>query len=140
MDYLKFLSGLNKAQIERKTLEELLDKLIEEQKPSEYPTAVIQDVKVQSNHQQKSAETVCLEMQELINKLTIQKVMLKSNEAEGINFIYSQIKDPLERSFLINRFYLNKPVREMMRDFGMSKATFYRTFGKFFSRETNETK
>lgn len=140
MDYLKFLSGLNKARIERKTLEELLDKLIEEQKPSEYPTAVIQDVKVQSNHQQKSAETVCLEMQELINKLTIQKVMLKSNEAEGINFIYSQIKDPLERSFLINRFYLNKPVREMMRDFGMSKATFYRTFGKFFSRETNETK
>lgn len=140
MDYLKFLSGLNKARIERKTLEELLDKLIEEQKPSEYPTAVIQDVKVQSNHQQKSAETVCLEMQELINKLTIQKVMLKSNEAECINFIYSQIKDPLERSFLINRFYLNKPVREMMRDFGMSKATFYRTFGKFFSRETNETK
>lgn len=140
MDYLKFLSGLNKARIERKTLEELLDKLIEEQKPSGYPTAVIQDVKVQSNHQQKSAETVCLEMQELINKLTIQKVMLKSSEAEGINFIYSQIKDPLERSFLINRFYLNKPVREMMRDFGMSKATFYRTFGKFFSRETNETK
>lgn len=140
MDYLKFLSGLNKARIERKTLEELLDKLIEEQKPSEYPTAVIQDVKVQSNHQQKSAETVCLEMQELINKLTIQKVMLKSSEAEGINFIYSQIKDPLERSFLINRFYLNKPVREMMKDFGMSKATFYRTFGKFFSRETNETK
>ena len=140
MDYLKFLSGLNKARIERKTLEELLDKLIEEQKPSEYPTAVIQDVKVQSNHQQKSAETVCLEMQELINKLTIQKVMLKSSEAEGINFIYSQIKDPLERSFLINRFYLNKPVREIMRDFGMSKATFYRTFGKFFSRETNETK
>lgn len=136
MDYLKFLSGLNKARIERKTLEELLDKLIEEQKPSEYPTAVIQDVKVQSNHQQKSAETVCLEMQELINKLTIQKVMLQASEAEGINLIYKQIKDPLERSFLINRFYLNKPVREMMRDFGMSKATFYRTFGNFFSRET----
>jgi len=140
MEIQNFLQGLSKVRIERKTLEELLEKLIKEQSPSDYPSSTIQEERVQNNNQQRSAESVCLEMQELINRLNIQKVMLQASEAEGINFIYSQIKDPLERSFLINRFYLNKPVREMLRDFGMSKATFYRTFEKFFSRETNETK
>lgn len=140
MELLNLLSNMRAIRIERKTLEELLDKLIEEQKPSEYPKNTIQGERVQSNHTQKPAENVYLEMQNLINELNIQKDNLKAIEVDAIRRVYKEITDPLERAFIIKRFIQNKPVKEIIRDFGWSRPTFYKKFEKYFSRETNLTK
>lgn len=140
MELLNLLSNMRAIRIERKTLEELLDKLIEEQKPSEYPKNTIQGERVQNNHIQRPAENVLQDMQNLINELNVQKENLLAIEIEATRRVYKEITDPLERAFIIKRFIQNKPVKEIIRDFGWSRPTFYKKFEKYFSRETNLTK
>lgn len=140
MELLNLLSNMRAIRIERKTLEELLDKLIEEQKPSEYPKNTIQGERVQNNHIQRPAENVLQDMQNLINELNVQKENLLAIEIEATRRVYKEITAPLERAFIIKRFIQNKPVKEIIRDFGWSRPTFYKKFEKYFSRETNLTK
>jgi ACT domain-containing protein len=54
-------------------------------------------------------------------------------EIEATQRIYKEIKDPLHRVFIIKRFIQNKPVKEIIKDFGWSKSLFYKTFEKYFS-------
>ena len=135
MDYLQ-LQDLQKLTIERKTIEELqekLNKLIKEQTPTDYPSSTLQDNdKVQSNHHQRSAESVLMEIQKLQDELQTQKESLIEFEIKSIRQIKKEITDPLQRSFLVKRYILNKPVKEIIRDFGMSKSYFYKIFGKYF--------
>lgn len=133
MELLNLLSNIRAIRIERKTLEDLINDLIEREKPSNYPNTTISEERVQSNHQQKSAENVYLEMQNLINELENQKDNLLAVEVEATRRVYKEITDPLERAFIIKRFIQNKPVREIIRDFGWSKSFFYKTFEKYFS-------
>ena len=140
MELLNLLSNIRAIRIERKTLEDLISDLIEREKPSNYPNSTIQGERVQSNHQQKSAENVFLEMQNLINELAIQKDNLLAVEVDATRRVYKEITDPLERAFIIKRFIQNKPVKEIIRDFGWSRPTFYKKFEKYFPRETNLTK
>ena len=140
MELLNLLSNIRAIRIERKTLEDLISDLIEREKPSNYPNTTISEERVQSNHQQKTAENVFLEMQNLINELAIQKDNLLAVEVEATRRVYKEITDPLERAFIIKRFIQNKPVKEIIRDFGWSRPTFYKKFEKYFSRETNLTK
>lgn len=140
MELLNLLSNMRAIRIERKSLEELLDKLIEEQKPSEYPKNTIQGERVQNNHIQRPAENVLQDMQNLINELNVQKENLLAIEIEATRRVYKEITAPLERAFIIKRFIQNKPVKEIIRDFGWSRPTFYKKFEKYFSRETNLTK
>lgn len=140
MELLNLLSNIRAIRIERKTLEDLIADLIEREKPSNYPNSTIQGERVQSNHTQKPAENVYLEMQNLINELNIQKDNLLAVEVEAIRRVYKEITDPLERAFITKRFIQNKPVKEIIRDFGWSRPTFYKKFEKYFSRETNLTK
>lgn len=140
MELLNLLSNIRAIRIERKTLEDLISDLIEREKPSNYPNTTISEERVQSNHQQKTAENVFLEMQNLINELAIQKDNLLAVEVDATRRVYKEITDPLERAFIIKRFIQNKPVKEIIRDFGWSRPTFYKKFEKYFSRETNLTK
>lgn len=140
MELLNLLSNIRAIRIERKTLEDLIADLIEREKPSNYPNSTIQGERVQSNHTQKPAENVYLEMQNLINELNIQKDNLLAIEVDATRRVYKEITDPLERAFIIKRFIQNKPVKEIIMDFGWSKPTFYKKFEKYFSRETNLTK
>ena len=140
MELLNLLSNIRAIRIERKTLEDLIADLIEREKPSNYPNSTIQGERVQSNHTQKPAENVYLEMQNLINELNIQKDNLLAIEVEATRRVYKEITDPLERAFIIKRFIQNKLVKEIIRDFGWSKPTFYKKFEKYFPRETNLTK
>ena len=140
MELLNLLSNIRAIRIERKTLEDLIADLIEREKPSNYPNSTIQGERVQSNHTQKPAENVYLEMQNLINELAIQKDNLLAVEVEATRRVYKEITDPLERAFIIKRFIQNKPVKEIIRDFGWSRPTFYKRFEKYFPRETNLTK
>jgi hypothetical protein len=140
MELLNLLSNIRAIRIERKTLEDLISDLIEREKPSNYPNTTIQGERVQSNHTQKPAENVYLEMQNLINELAIQKDNLLAVEVEATRRVYKEITDPLERAFIIKRFIQNKPVKEIIRDFGWSRPTFYKKFEKYFPRETNLTK
>lgn len=140
MELLNLLSNIRAIRIERKTLEDLISDLIEREKPSNYPNTTISEERVQSNHTQKPAENVYLEMQNLINELAIQKDNLLAVEVEATRRVYKEITDPLERAFIIKRFIQNKPVKEIIRDFGWSRPTFYKKFEKYFSRETNLTK
>lgn len=140
MELLNLLSDIRDIRIERKTLENLIADLIEREKPSNYPNSTIQGERVQSNHTQKPAENVYLEMQNLINELNIQKDNLLAVEVEATRRVYKEITDPLERAFIIKRFIQNKPVKEIIRDFGWSRPTFYKRFEKYFPRETNLTK
>lgn len=140
MELLNLLSNMRAIRIERKSLEELLDKLIEEQKPSEYPKNTIQGERVQNNHIQRPAENVLQDMQNLINELNVQKENLLAIEIEATRRVYKEITAPLERAFIIKRFIQNKPVKEIIKDFGWSRPTFYKKFEKYFSRETNLTK
>lgn len=133
MELLNLLSNIRAIRIERKTLEDLINDLIEREKPSNYPNTTISEERVQSNHQQKTAENVFLEMQNLINELAIQKDNLLAVEVEATRRVYKEITDPLERAFIIKRFIQNKPVKEIIRDFGWSKSLFYKTFEKYFS-------
>lgn len=139
MELLNLLSNIRAIRIERKTLEDLIADLIEREKPSNYPNSTIQGERVQSNHTQKPAENVYLEMQNLINELNIQKDNLLAVEVEATRRVYKEITDPLERAFIIKRFIQNKPVKEIIRDFGWSKSVFYRTFEKFFDTGTKKT-
>ena len=135
---LVLLQSLQKIRIERKTLEELLrdiERLKKEQAPADYPTNTIADNdRVQNNKQQRTAESVFIELQNLESNLNLQRISLLASEVDGINKIYKEVKDPLDRSFLIKRFVQNKPIREMMRDFGCSRPTFYKKFEKFFKQ------
>ena len=140
MELLNLLSNIRAIRIERKTLEDLISDLIEREKPSNYPNTTISEERVQSNHQQKTAENVFLEMQNLINELAIQKDNLLAVEVDATRRVYKEITDPLERAFIIKRFIQNKPVKEIIRDFGWSRPTFYKKFEKYFPRETNLTK
>ena len=140
MELLNLLSNIRAIRIERKTLEDLIADLIEREKPSNYPNSTIQGERVQSNHTQKPAENVYLEMQNLINELNIQKDNLLAIEVEATRRVYKEITDPLERAFIIKRFIQNKPVKEIIRDLGWSRPTFYKRFEKYFLRETNLTK
>lgn len=140
MELLNLLSNIRAIRIERKTLEDLISDLIEREKPSNYPNTTIQGERVQSNHTQKPAENVYLEMQNLINELEINKDNLLAVEVEATRRVYKEITDPLERAFIIKRFIQNKPVKEIIRDFGWSRPTFYKKFEKYFPRETNLTK
>ena len=140
MELLNLLSNIRAIRIERKTLEDLIADLIEREKPSNYPNSTIQGERVQSNHTQKPAENVYLEMQNLINELNIQKDNLLAVEVEATRRVYKEITDPLERAFIIKRFIQNKPVKEIIRDLGWSRPTFYKRFEKYFLRETNLTK
>ena len=140
MELLNLLSNIRAIRIERKTLEDLIADLIEREKPSNYPNSTKQGERVQSNHTQKPAENVYLEMQNLINELNIQKDNLLAIEVEATRRVYKEITDPLERAFIIKRFIQNKLVKEIIRDFGWSKPTFYKKFEKYFPRETNLTK
>lgn len=140
MELLNLLSNIRAIRIERKTLEDLIADLIEREKPSNYPNSTIQGERVQSNHTQKPAENLYLEMQNLINELNIQKDNLLAIEVDATRRVYKEITDPLERAFIIKRFIQNKPVKEIIRDLGWSKPTFYKKFEKYFSRETNLTK
>lgn len=133
MELLNLLSNIRAIRIERKTLEDLISDLIEREKPSNYPNTTISEERVQSNHQQKTAENVFLEMQNLINELAIQKDNLLAVEVDATRRVYKEITDPLERAFIIKRFIQNKPVKEIIRDFGWSKSLFYKTFEKYFS-------
>lgn len=140
MELLNLLSNIRAIRIERKTLEDLISDLIEREKPSNYPNTTIQGERVQSNHTQKPAENVYLEMQNLINELEIQKDNLLAVEVEATRRVYKEITDPLERAFVIKRFIQNKPVRDIIRDFSMPKTSFYRMFEKFFDIGKNGTK
>ena len=140
MELLNLLSNIRAIRIERKTLEDLIADLIEREKPSNYSNSTIQGERVQSNHTQKPAENVYLEMQNLINELNIQKDNLLAIEVDATRRVYKEITDPLERAFIIKRFIQNKPVKEIIRDFGWSRPTFYKRFEKYFPRETNLTK
>ena len=137
---LNFLLDLQKIRIERKTTEELLEKLFREQTPSDYPTTTLQGEKVQSNHMTKTAETVVLQIQQLMFYLEVQRDNLIKTEIEAIKKINIEVKDSLLRSFLVKKFILNKPTKEIIRDFGWSKPTFYKKFQKYFRTETNLTK
>ena len=140
MELLNLLSNIRAIRIERKTLEYLIADLIERENPSNYPNSTIHGERIQSNHTQKPAENVYLEMQNLINELNIQKDNLLAIEVEATRRVYKEITDPLERAFIIKRFIQNKPVKEIIRDFGWSRPTFYKRFEKYFPRETNLTK
>ena len=140
MELLNLLSSIRAIRLERKTLEELINDLIEREKPADYPKGTISGERVQSNHTQKPAENVYLEMQNLINELEIQKDNLLAVEVEATRRVYKEITDPLERAFIIKRFIQNKPVKEIIRVFGWSRPTFYKKFEKYFPRETNLTK
>lgn len=140
MELLNLLSNIRAIRIERKTLEDLIADLIEREKPSDYPKNTVQGERVQSNHTQKPAENVYLEMQNLINELAIQKDNLLAVEVDATRRVYKEITNPLERAFIIKRFIQNKPVKEIIRDFGWSRPTFYKRFEKYFPRETNLTK
>lgn len=133
MELLNLLSNIRAIRIERKTLEDLIADLIEREKPSNYPNSTIQGERVQSNHTQKPAENVYLEMQNLINELNIQKDNLLAIEVDATRRVYKEITDPLERAFIIKRFIQNKPVKEIIRDFAMPKSSFYNLFKKYFS-------
>ena len=140
MELLNLLSNIRAIRIERKTLEYLIADLIERENPSNYPNSTIHGERIQSNHTQKPAENVYLEMQNLINELNIQKDNLLAIEVEATRRVYKEITDPLERAFIIKRFIQNKPVKEIIRDLGWSRPTFYKRFEKYFLRETNLTK
>ena len=101
MELLNLLSNIRAIRIERKTLEDLISDLIEREKPSNYPNTTISEERVQSNHQQKTAENVFLEMQNLINELAIQKDNLLAVEVDATRRVYKEITDPLERAFII---------------------------------------
>ena len=133
MELLNLLSNIRAIRIERKTLEDLISDLIEREKPSNYPNTTIQGERVQNNHIQRPAENVLQDMQILINELNIQKENLLAIEIDATRRVYKEITDPLERAFIIKRFIQNKPVKEIIRDFGWSKSLFYKTFEKYFS-------
>lgn len=140
MELLNLLSNMRAIRIERKSLEELIKDLEEREKPSGYPASTVQGERVQNNHTQRPAENVLQDMQNLINELAIQKDNLLAVEVEATRRVYKEITDPLERAFIIKRFIQNKPVKEIIRDFGWSRPTFYKKFEKYFPRETNLTK
>ena len=133
MELLNLLSNIRAIRIERKTLEDLISDLIEREKPSNYPNTTISEERDQRNHIQRPAENVLQDMQILINELNIQKENLLAIEIETTRRVYKEITDPLERAFIIKRFIQNKPVKEIIRDFGWSKSLFYKTFEKYFS-------
>lgn len=137
---LDLLSSIRAVRLERKTLEELINDLIEREKPAGYPTSTISGEKVQSNHTQSTAENVYLKMQKLIGELEIQKESLMGLEIEATQRIYKELKDPWERSFVVKRFFQNKPVREIIREFGISKSLFYKTYEKYFSSVDKKNK
>lgn len=139
MELLNLLSNMRAIRIERKSLEELIRDLEEREKPSDYPKNTIQGERVQNNHIQRPAENVLQDMQNLINELNVQKENLLAIEIEATRRVYKEITDPLERAFIIKRFIQNKPVKEIIRDFGWSKSVFYRTFEKFFDTGTKKT-
>ena len=89
---LNFLLDLQKIRIERKTTEELLEKLFREQTPSDYPTTTLQGEKVQSNHMTKTAETVVLQIQQLMFYLETQRDNLIKTEIEAIKKINIEVK------------------------------------------------
>lgn len=133
MELLNLLSNMRAIRIERKSIEELIKDLEEREKPSGYPASTVQGERVQNNHTQRPAENVLQDMQNLINELAIQKDNLLAVEVEATRRVYKEITDPLERAFIIKRFIQNKPVKEIIKDFGWSKSLFYKTFEKYFS-------
>ena len=140
MELLELLSNIRAIRLERKTLEELINDLIEREKPADYPKGTISEEKVQTHFAQKTAEKVLHDLQLLLFNLAVQKDNLMALEIEATQRIYKEITDPLQRVFIIKRFIQNKPVKEIIRDFGMPKTSFYRTFENFFDIGKNGTK
>lgn len=138
-EFLDLLRNLQKMRIERKTTEELIDHLYKEQTPSDYPSTTIQGERVQTSGRTQTAEYVLTRLAQLRFQLEVQRDNLLKLEIDTINQINKDVDDSLEKSFIIKKYILNQQTKEIIKDFGMSKSFFYRTFKDFFGQWTKKT-
>lgn len=138
-EFLDLLRNLQKMRIERKTTEELIEHLLKEQNPSDYPSTTIQGERVQTSGRTQTAEYVLTRLAQLRFQLEVQRDNLLKLEIDTINQINKDVDDSLEKSFVIKKYILNKQTKEIIKDFGMSKSFFYKTFKKYFGQWTKKT-
>lgn len=132
--FLDLLRNLQKMRIERKTTEELIEHLQKEQTPSGYPSSTINGERVQTSGRTQTAEYVLTRLAQLKFQLEIQRDNLLKLEIDTINQINSDVEDSLEKSFLIKKYILHKQTKDIIKDFGMSKSFFYKTFKNYFGQ------
>ena len=72
-------------------------------------------------------------------QLEVQRDNLLKLEIDTINQINKDVDDSLEKSFVIKKYILNKQTKEIIKDFGMSKSFFYKTFKNYFGQLTKKT-
>jgi hypothetical protein len=138
-EFLDLLRNLQKMRIERKTTEELIEHLLKEQTPSGYPSSTIQGERVQTSGRTQTAEYVLTRLAQLRFQLEVQRDNLLKLEIDTINQINKDVDDSLEKSFVIKKYILNKQTKEIIKDFGMSKSFFYKTFKNYFGQLTKKT-
>lgn len=138
-EFLDLLRNLQKMRIERKTTEELIEHLLKEQTPSGYPSFTINGERVQTSGRTQTAEYVLTRLAQLRFQLEVQRDNLLKLEIDTINQINKDVDDSLEKSFVIKKYILNKQTKEIIKDFGMSKSFFYKTFKNYFGQLTKKT-
>ncbi len=129
-DFLKYLQNIRQ---QRNTTQKLINELFEQQKPLGDSEQTTKEVKVQENEIQKDAETVCRELQELIDDLKREDIRLLDFQVQCIKKIKSEVKDPLLQDFLLKYFCFNEPAKKIMFDLRIPRSSFYKKFKKFFS-------